>query len=199
MYQYRHDVIGSYNKCLSNSFAKWNNNFCIWYWMNKYKNIHIRKTLYIHPDFSLLLPFVKKIKLKYIISCASLNLHIRKRRVSPFAIVFCLFLFWVGGIKSDQIHQYYLDYLTGKLYLRWTWSNEIDVSKNRAIKQKEHNQNPKSKRQDYNMKKRDTNDRTTCTSIKTRGEIRFSGRVSISCSACGTSHDVPYFVSRNET
>jgi len=35
--------------------------------------------------------------------------------------------------------------------------------------------------------------------MKTGGEIRCSGRVSISCSACGTRHDVPYVVSRNET
>jgi len=35
-------------------------------------------------------------------------------------------------------------------------------------------------------------------SMKTRGEIRCSGRVSISCSAYGTRHDVPYVIS-NET
>jgi len=35
--------------------------------------------------------------------------------------------------------------------------------------------------------------------MKTRGEIRCSGRVSISCSVCGTRHDVPYVVSRNKT
>jgi len=35
--------------------------------------------------------------------------------------------------------------------------------------------------------------------MKTRGEIRCSGRVSISCFACGIRHDVPYVVSRNET
>jgi len=35
--------------------------------------------------------------------------------------------------------------------------------------------------------------------MKTRGEIRRSGKVSISCSAWGTRHDVPYVVSRNET
>jgi len=37
------------------------------------------------------------------------------------------------------------------------------------------------------------------SSMKTRGEIRCSGRVSISCSSCVTRHDVPYVVSRNET
>jgi len=37
------------------------------------------------------------------------------------------------------------------------------------------------------------------TSMKTRGEIRCSEMVSISCSACGTRHDVPYVVSMNET
>jgi len=40
---------------------------------------------------------------------------------------------------------------------------------------------------------------STWNSIKTRGEIRCSGRVSISWSACGTRHNVPYVVSRNET
>jgi len=34
---------------------------------------------------------------------------------------------------------------------------------------------------------------------KTSGEIRCSGRVSISCTACGTRHNIPYVVSRNET
>jgi len=48
------------------------------------------------------------------------------------------------------------------------------------------------------MKSGDTNDRTTGTSMKTRGEIRCSGRVCISCSACGTHHDVPYVVLRND-
>jgi len=35
--------------------------------------------------------------------------------------------------------------------------------------------------------------------MRTRGEIRCSGRVSISCYACGTRYNVPYVVSRNET
>jgi len=35
--------------------------------------------------------------------------------------------------------------------------------------------------------------------MKTRDETRSSGRVSIYCSACGTRHDVPYVVSRNES
>jgi len=48
------------------------------------------------------------------------------------------------------------------------------------------------------MKSRDTNDWTTYICMKTRGEIRYSGRVNISCSACSTRHDVPYVVSRNE-
>jgi len=34
--------------------------------------------------------------------------------------------------------------------------------------------------------------------MKTRGETRCSGRVSISCSACGTRHDVRCIVFRNE-
>jgi len=45
------------------------------------------------------------------------------------------------------------------------------------------------------MQEGDKNDRTTWT----RGEIRCSGRVSFSCSACGTRHDVPDVVSMNET
>jgi len=49
------------------------------------------------------------------------------------------------------------------------------------------------------MKLGDTNDRTTRTCMKTRGEIRCCGRVSISCFACGIRCDVPYVVSRNET
>jgi len=32
-----------------------------------------------------------------------------------------------------------------------------------------------------------------------QSEIRCFGRVSIPCSSCGTRHDVPYVVSRNET
>jgi len=35
--------------------------------------------------------------------------------------------------------------------------------------------------------------------METRGEIMCFGRVCISCSACGTRHDVPYVASRNET
>jgi len=31
------------------------------------------------------------------------------------------------------------------------------------------------------------------------GEIRCSGRITISCSACDTRHYVPYVLSRNET
>jgi len=49
------------------------------------------------------------------------------------------------------------------------------------------------------MKEINTNDRTTWTSMKTRGEIRCSGRESIHCSSCDTRHDVPYVASRNET
>jgi len=34
--------------------------------------------------------------------------------------------------------------------------------------------------------------------METRGEIRWSERVSTSCSECGTRHDVPYVVPKNE-
>jgi len=63
----------------------------------------------------------------------------------------------------------------------------IETPHNQTIKR--NNQNWKSKR----------NKKTTWTSMKTRGEIRCSGRVSISCSASDTRHDVPCVVSRNET
>jgi len=59
---------------------------------------------------------------------------------------------------------------------------------------KRNNQNSKSKWQDYYMKQGDTNDRTKLISMKTRGEIRCSGKVSISCFAW-----CHYFVSGNET
>jgi len=42
------------------------------------------------------------------------------------------------------------------------------------------------------------NDRKTSASIKTRVEIRCSGRVSISYFACGTHTYVPCVVSRNK-
>jgi len=73
--------------------------------------------------------------------------------------------------------------------------------KNIDIKQsnKRNKQNSKSKRHDCHMKSGDTVDRRVLICMKTRVDIRCSGRVSISYSACGTRHDVPYVVSRNET
>jgi len=113
--------------------------------------------------------------------------------LSPFPLKLSRFIhvYIYIYIEKENMHRSKLNFLDNNSVI---WVKNIDTKQSN----KRNNQNCKSKRQDYHMKQGDTNDTTTWPSMKTRGKIRCSGRVSISCFACGTPHDISYVISMNK-
>jgi len=105
--------------------------------------------------------------------------------IDTFSSVFFFTLQWAISTLSGHFQS-------------WHWLQKLKNIDNKQSN-KRNLQNSKSKRKDNHMEKKKHNDRTTWTSMKTRGEIRCSGRVIPCCFAYGTRHDVPCVVSRNET